>query len=399
MKRYTGLGVLLFLLFLLYGCSSYVPPTAISPTSAMLTDAPSPSSLTGRYYPSGAIGGPFLDLLPGGNAYYSPRQFSITHNTFEVNGNQIIFSGVVCNQTSGSYHWSLEQDVLKLGLVSDSCADRTRFLLKTFKKLPEQFPYVNVVWDKLVTQTDFSQATVDAAGNFYVNDGLGGTYKYNPDGTFAKNWKKLSYTTGIVADEKGNMYIANLDDAAIHKFDATGNPVLAWKVDSGSVGPMGLSRDSKGNIYVILQRIHNHYVEKYSPDGKLLATWAKPGVNDGQIGADPQGGPAQIAVDAEGNSYLSDTLNNRLVKYDPNGKFLYNLTGDGKQKLVQPVDVAVDSKGNVYTISLQTLWKFDKAGHFVGAWFTPNSGNIVIDSKDDIFLINPDIMKIELPSP
>jgi hypothetical protein len=104
-------------------------------------------------------------------------------------------------------------------------------------------------------------------------------------------------------------------------------------------------------------------------------------------------------VDADENNYLSDTVNNRLIKFDPDGKFLYNITGDGKQKLVQPVDVAVDSQGNVYTISEQTLWKFDKAGNFVGAWFTPNIGNLVIDTKDNIFLIGPDIMKIELPGP
>jgi sugar lactone lactonase YvrE len=401
-RRKLLVPILMLVCILLTACQSRAPsasPTRISPTltpqPTVIPELPSPA---GRYFYAGSISGPYLDLLPNGSVYYSPKQFMLVRDEFVIAGDQITFSGEGCNGAKGTYQWKLQQETLKLSLVEDTCADRSKILTLTLKKVPQQFPYVNILWSKPTNQPDYNLSTVDAAGNFYINDGLSGTYKYDPDGQLVKSWNSLSYTTGITVDEQGHIYVSNFDDATIHKLDTEGKPMLSWKVAGGLIGPMALTHDPQGNIYVTLHRRHDHYVEKYSPDGNLLAGWVKFGPGDGE---NASGIIVSIAsaIDAAGNIYLTDTANNRLVKYDNSGKFLYNITGEGVLKLFQPVSVAVDSQGNVYALSLLVIWKFDSSGKFLGEWFTPFFGNLVIDSNDNLFLIEQQIVKIELPAP
>jgi hypothetical protein len=108
-------------------------------------------------------------------------------------------------------------------------------------------------------------------------------------------------------------------------------------------------------------------------------------------------------VDSAGNTYITDPANNRLVKFDPSGKFLFNITGDGTRKLTQPSRVAVDSTGSVYTNSIgglnsQTIWKFDSTGAFIGEWFNPYDADLVINGKDELFEVGPEIIGLGLPS-
>jgi tripartite motif-containing protein 71 len=57
-----------------------------------------------------------------------------------------------------------------------------------------------------------------------------------------------------------------------------------------------------------------------------------------------------IAVDSSGNVYVADTNNNRIQKFDSNGRFLttWGSKGSGNGQFDYPGDIAVDSSGNVY---------------------------------------------------
>jgi len=387
MKNPLRFVLYLFLAGLIVGCTNSAISTPLS-------------DLTGRYYFGGDTSF-VVDLLPDGSVYIPDEPLPTVHDTYTVSGHQITFTGESCNNATGVYKWSLQQDVLQLALVNDTCTARSRIFTQTLKKLPQQFPYATIVSEsKKFNQPDYNQSTLDSAGNFFTTDGMNGIYKYNPDGSLIQSWTSLTYTVGVVVDNQGNIYVSNFDDATIHKLDPTGKELMSWKVDGGNVGPVGIDLDAQGNLYVALHRIHNHYVEKYSPDGKLLMAFAPgPGTLDGQIGAGDHSGPEELAVDPDGNIYVADHVNNRLVKFDASGNFLYNITGDGERMLSGPGNVNVDSKGNVYTEANGALWEFDSTGKYIGEWFLPRIGNIVIDSHNNIFLIDRSIMKIELPAP
>jgi sugar lactone lactonase YvrE len=357
---------------------------------------PDPAALPGRYY-----GEHLLELRPDGTAYHW-QAGALLRDHYEVTSDTVTFTGESCSGTPGSYHWTRSNDALTLAKVDDSCEARASVLTNAFTR-SETLPFVTVQHSGVIDQPDYAQAAVDAAGDIYATDGTRGGghfYKYHPDGTPVALTPDptLTFTIGITVDSKGNIYVANFDDATIHKYDSSGRPLLTWKVDHGLVGPSGLTHDAHDNIIVPLHRTHDHYIEKYSPDGALLATWATLGGSDGQVGAGPSSGPEMIAADRDGNSYVTDPVNHRIVSFAPDGTFRRNFAGTAAQPLERPDLVAVDNEGNVYTESNLEIWKFDPSGALVGRWFTPVAGALVIDPQDRLLVVDSGIWVLGFPT-
>ncbi|OGO50108.1 MAG: hypothetical protein A2148_07295 [Chloroflexi bacterium RBG_16_68_14] len=111
--------------------------------------------------------------------------------------------------------------------------------------------------------------------------------------------------------------------------------------------PADLALDAQGNLYVV--DTLNHRIQKFTSDGEVL-TLGKAGTGEGQF-ANPRSaeyevddGPWGIAVDAEGNIYVADTWNHRIQKFSPDLEFILEW---GAGDFFGPRDVAIDSEGNV----------------------------------------------------
>ena len=119
--------------------------------------------------------------------------------------------------------------------------------------------------------------------------------------------------------------------------------------------PVGVAVDAQLNVYVA--DAGNHKIRKITPSG-VVSTLAgsTEGFADG-IGADAQFRfPGGVAVDAVGNVYVADQLNDRIRKIAPNG-VVNTLAGstegfaDGigaDAQFNNPFAVAVDAQFNVY---------------------------------------------------
>lgn len=214
--------------------------------------------------------------------------------------------------------------------------------------------------------------TVDGAGNVYVAD----TYNYtirqitpvgvvttlagtagssgSVDGTGAAARFDPSY--GLVADNKGDLYVSDLSDA-IRKI-AAGAVVttLAGTVGAyGTVdgtgaaahfdGPQGLVADSSGNLY----ETESNLVRKITPAGvvTVVAGTLGPGNIDGTGSAVGFNGPIGLATDSAGNVYVADTGNNSIRKITPAG-VVSTIVNSRLVLLHNPMGVAIDSAGNLY---------------------------------------------------
>jgi len=141
------------------------------------------------------------------------------------------------------------------------------------------------------------------------------------------------------------------------------------------IKPAGLAVDSDGNLYVADSG--NDRVQKFDPEGKFIAQVGSPGDGEGEFNE-----PWGVAVDSQGNLYVADTWNNRIQKFDRDLNFLAQW-GKPASDLINPKaydfwgprDVAVDSEGNVWVADTGTnrIIKFASDGTFLASLGKPGS--------------------------
>lgn len=224
---------------------------------------------------------------------------------------------------------------------------------------------------------------------------LSGTpaFKFGSEGDKPGQFK---FPYGICGDSRGNVYVADLYNGCISVHDSKGKFIkyFAEKSPGEKVinSPGGL-RIYNNKLYVTDIRLNNIMV--FDLNGKKLAEVGKMGLNPGEFRA-----PNAIAVDSDGNMFVSDSGNQRVQVFDKNGKFvrIINGTPDGKgaSVFVNPRGIGIDSKGRVYVISNLThvIFCFDKDGKqqfSLGGYgdgvdkFTLPNG-LYINENDEIFV-------------
>jgi len=109
--------------------------------------------------------------------------------------------------------------------------------------------------------------------------------------------------------------------------------------------PHSLAIDRDGNIYVT--DTGNERVQKFNSDGSFITTWGEEGSANGQFSQ-----LHDIAVHPNGNFiYTVELDNHRVQKFFPNGTFVLKFgyeetSGDGEKR--SPHQLYVDYFGNIY---------------------------------------------------
>ena len=157
---------------------------------------------------------------------------------------------------------------------------------------------------------------------------------------------------GLAVDGDGNLYVADSGNHRIQKFDSEG----AFIAELGSLGdgegefnePWGLAVDSEGNLYVA--DTWNNRIQKFDRDLNFLTQWGQPVSDVSNPKAYDFWGPRDVATDAEGNVWVTDTGNSRILKFASDGTFLASLGEPGAEtrQLREPVGIEIASNGDIF---------------------------------------------------
>ena len=183
--------------------------------------------------------------------------------------------------------------------------------------------------------------------------------------------------------------LASLSSASAQIYDFTTIAGLATNIGSADGTnsaarfnqPMGVAVDTNGNVYVA--DMFNDTIRKITPVGTNWVTTTiaglaeHDGIADGTNSVARFEWPYGVAVDADGNVYVADTLNHTIRKIVPvgtnwvtstiAGSSGHHGTTDGTNsaaRFYQPYGVAVDSGGNLYVADManDTIRKITPVG-------------------------------------
>lgn len=261
---------------------------------------------------------------------------------------------------------------------------------------------LSLVWQSEFTPEGALGAAVDIAldraGNLYVT--TASIKKYDSEGKFVTQWGEkvgtgegeFSLSTGIATDWDNNVYVDDFRNKRIQKFDSDGNFLMQWPTDrAGSPGSTVV--DEAGNVFVSFFGSDEGNLQKYDPQGNLITSWGGTGNGDGEFA----GRIEDIAIDKDGNIYVTDSYNHRIQKFDNNGNFLMKIGGESSREghgtFTNPLGIGVDYDGNIYVVDNFFLQKFDAQGNFITQWSRTQGGELdragflTIDENNDIYIL------------
>jgi DNA-binding beta-propeller fold protein YncE len=212
-----------------------------------------------------------------------------------------------------------------------------------------------------------------------------GTGKYTYE--LQKDWGKLPAgwalgQTAIVTDSQDRVYLFNRGDHPLIVLDREGNFLTAWGEDV-LTDAHGMYIDGQDNIYLPVK--NSHVVLKYSSRGDLLmtlGTWDQPSdtgwsgnyLDPVQRAAGPFHRPSDVALDPNGDLYISDGYgNSRVHKFTSDGSLLFSWGTPGKSapgEFHVPHGVWVHTDGRVFVADRENnrIQIFSPEGKFLSQW-------------------------------
>lgn len=260
-------------------------------------------------------------------------------------------------------------------------------------------------WEQLPVGWELGQTAIvtDSQDRVYLfNRGDHPLIVLDREGKYLASWGEgvLTDAHGMYIDGQDNLYLPVKNSHVVLKYDSRGNLLMTlgnWDQpsDTGWSGnyldpvqraagpfnrPSDVALDPNGDLY-ISDGYGNCRVHKFTAEGALVFSWGTPGTSaPGEFHV-----PHGVWVHTDGRVFVADRENNRMQIFSPDGEFLSEWTG-----LARPCDIYIDSDEVVFVAELDAFMSvFDIRGELLSSWSGPTDAGahaIWVDSRGDIYM-------------
>src|SRR6266513_2910767 len=194
----------------------------------------------------------------------------------------------------------------------------------------------------------------------FAGSGTGGYSSggYSGDGGPATS-ASLNLPGEIAFDTNGNLFIADSQNGRIRRVDAStgmittvaGNGGFTFSGDGGPATaaalnhPGGVAVDTNGNLFIT--DLYNHRVRRVDASTGIITTFAGNGESgfsgDGGLATNAGMAPAGVAIDSSGNLVIADANSRRIRRIDISTNIITTLAGDGELRFYGDGGSALDA--------------------------------------------------------
>ena len=195
---------------------------------------------------------------------------------------------------------------------------------------------------------------VDSKGNLYVADQkVGAIFIFNTETReveLIKNRTQAHFVRiiGLAMDDGDRLFVSDPGLRHILVFNAAHKAEDVITEGLVSPGAMAIDRE---NRLLYVSDVELDQVLVYDADTlKLIRKMGTTGHKHELTSPGDFARPSGLAVDADGNLYVADTLNDRIEIFDADGKFIsaFGKNGDGPGYFARPKGVAIDGDGHIW---------------------------------------------------
>ncbi|MHB1686200.1 MAG: NHL repeat-containing protein [Ignavibacteriaceae bacterium] len=202
--------------------------------------------------------------------------------------------------------------------------------------------------------------------------------------------------TSFSITSAGIFYVTDSGTDEVYKIDSLGNVLK----DAGGYGWDNGLFDNPPDVFanpllVYVCDKNNHRVERFDKDLNFVSLLYTHDSDDKSMRF---GYPLGCSVSQQGDLYILDSENKRIIKFDLFGNYIQNFGGydAGNYSLVDPLSLALAPNGNIFVIDKKRIVIFDQYGNglkiinedndFTGIRIIFNK--LTINSKSEIYYSN-----------
>ena len=274
---------------------------------------------------------------------------------------QDVSASLVCTRDSATVKCDIKREGKSTYAVSyrPTARGRHKLYLKINGKIVKGSPHTVIVRPNLQDPVKVIPGlnhpwgvATDSKGRIIVTEWNGDCVSiYSPEwekikslrsGSLSSTDGHFKYPAGVTVDDDDNIYVVDNHNHCIQKFSSDGRFVASVGIYGSNPlqfnYALGIGFNKKNGKLYVCDR-DNHRIQILGTDLTLYCSFGSSGSGFGQFNC-----PYNIAFDRSGIVYVADINNHRIQVFTPEGLYLrkFGCEGSGAEKLSSPTGIAID---------------------------------------------------------